>query len=370
MLGIIGPTADAVRRIQVEGPSGIMACLPPWNRSSYEPSTRRIVWPSGAQAHLFSAEEPDRLRGSNLDGCWCDELTSYPDAAAVWDMLSMALRISGPKGDAAQVVVTTTPRPLPVLKAIIAASSTVITRARTADNAANLDASTIEYLQKRYGGTMLGRQELDAELLEDMEGALWSRALLDACRVRTGPEMRRIVVAIDPSGGGADEAGIVVVGIDADQRGYLIADLSGRYSPERWARRAVEAYHRHCADRIVAEGNFGGAMVEATIRAIDPRVTVKLVNASRGKAVRAEPIVALFEQHRVHHVGNFPELEDQLCQWEPLSGGKSPDRLDALVWALTELMTTKLARFAFGSSPRRGAGRFQLIQQVFRMSGA
>jgi phage terminase large subunit-like protein len=260
-------------------------------------------------------------------------------------MLQLALRIPGPKGDAPRVVVSTTPKSLPLLKAILAAPSTAITKARTMDNAANLDASTVEYLQKRYGGTTLGRQELDAELLDDVEGALWNRALLDACRVPVQPaDFRRIVVAIDPAGGSAksnDQTGILVVAAGRDGHAYVLADMSGRYSPEGWARQAVSAYRGFRADRIIAESNFGGAMVEATIRQVDRNVPVKLVHASRGKQVRAEPVVALYEQHRVHHVGILPELEDQLCQWGPAEGGPSPDRLDALVWGISELMVEK-----------------------------
>lgn len=337
-LGIIGPTADSLRRIMVEGPSGILAVAPPWNRPTFGPATRTITWPNGAVAHLFSAEEPDRLRGPNLDGAWCDELCSWEPAELVWDMLAMALRLPGPRGHAPQVVISTTPKPIPALKSVMEAPSTVITRARTADNAANLDASTLEYLTTKYGGTTLGRQELDAELLDDVDGALWNRSLLDACRVPTMPDLRRVVVAIDPSGTrrGA-EAGIVVAGKAADGHCYVLADYSAKLSPEGWARKAITAYRAHHADRIVAEANFGAEMVETTIRSIDASVPLKLVHASRGKAVRAEPVVALYEQRRVHHVGNLPELEDELCQWTPDGSAPSPGRLDALVWAVTEL---------------------------------
>ena len=349
-LGIVGPTADAVRRIQVEGPSGILAVAPPWNRPSYEPSTRRIVWPNGAIAHLFSAEEPDRLRGPNLDGAWCDELTSWPQPEAVWDNLQMALRVPGLLGDGPRALVSTTPKPQPLLRALLASSSTVVTRARTSDNAANLDAATLAYYREKYGGTTLGRQELDAELLEDLEGALWTRALIDQCRVGVqSRDMRRVVVAVDPSGGSGrrnDETGIVVAAVSRDGHGYVLADLSGRYTPEGWARRAIDAYRLHEADRIIAEANFGGAMVENTIRAVAPNVPVKLVRASRGKAVRAEPVVALYEQRRVHHVGTLLELEDQLCQWDPNGNDPSPDRLDAMVWAMTDLMVESQVRSA------------------------
>jgi phage terminase large subunit-like protein len=343
-IGIIGPTADAVRRIMIEGPSGILSVCPPWNRPNYEPSTRKIVWPNGAVAYAFSAEEPDRLRGPNFDAHWCDEITSWANAAEVWDMLQMALRIPGPQGHPPQGVVSTTPKNQPLLRAIMAAPSTVISRARTSDNAANLDSSTLAYLREKYGNTRLGRQELDAELLEDLEGALWNRSLLDACRIKRGdaPDMRRVVVAVDPPGASSKdsaECGIIVAGIGPDRHGYILADLSGRMSPEKWARTAVNAYHGWKADRIVAEQNFGGAMVESTIKACDPLAPVKMVVASRGKQLRAEPIAALYEQHRIHHVGEFPQLEDQMTGWDPAVSGPSPDRLDAAVWACTELMS-------------------------------
>jgi phage terminase large subunit-like protein len=335
-LGIIGPTADAVRRIQVEGPSGILAVCPPWCRPSYEPSTRKIVWPNGSVAYTFSSEEPDRLRGPNFDAYWADEVTSWSNAAETFDMIMMALRIPGPQGHAPRGVVSTTPKNQALLKAIMAAPSTVITRAKTSDNATNLDASTLQYLNDKYGGSRLGRQELDAELLQDLEGALWSRDLLDACRVKRGdaPEMKRVVVAIDPPGASSKdsaECGIIVAGLGADRHGYVLADLSGRYSPEQWARRAVGAYHGYKADRIVAEKNFGGEMVESTIRSVDQSVAVRMVTASRGKQLRAEPVASWYEQHRVHHVGEFPALEDQMTGWCPTEPGPSPDRVDACI---------------------------------------
>jgi phage terminase large subunit-like protein len=342
-MGIVGPTADSVRRVMIEGPSGVLACCPPWNRPSYEPSTRRLIWPNGAVAYTFSAEEPDRLRGPNFDAHWCDEITSWANAEEVWNMLQMALRIPGPQGHPPQGIVSTTPKNQPLLKQILAAPSTVVSRAKTSDNASNLDASTLAFLQDKYGNTRLGRQELDAELLADLEGALWSRDLLDATRIRKSemPELKRIVVAVDPPGGSSRsnaECGICVAGLGADRQAYILADLSTRASPEKWASVAVGAYHSWRADRIVAEQNFGGAMVESTIRSVDPYVPVKLVVASRGKMIRAEPVASWYEQHRIHHVGEFSLLEDQLCGWCPTEPGPSPDRLDSLVWACTELM--------------------------------
>jgi phage terminase large subunit-like protein len=343
-IGIIGPTADTLRRDVVQGISGLIEVSPPWFKPTHEPSQRRIVWPNGAVAHLLSSEEPDRIRGPNLDAFFGDELTSWSNAVACWDNLQFALRISGPKGDAPAGVVSTTPKRGHVLmRSVKAEAATVTTSSKTADNGANLDKATLRYLQAKYGGTTVGRQELDAEILEDVDGALWSRALIDSSRVEPGnaPDYKRVVVAIDPAGGSGrknDETGILVAARGADGHGYVLRDLSGRFSPERWARRAIEAYHAHRADRIVVEANFGGEMVVATIRAVDPNVPVKTVHASRGKQVRAEPVVAMYEQRRVHHVGNFPELEDQLCGWDPTESGSSPDRLDALVWAITELM--------------------------------
>ena len=343
-IGIIGPTADTLRRDVVQGESGILRVSPPWDMPVHEPSQRRIVWPNGAVAWLLSSEEPDRIRGVNLDGFYGDELTSWERPEDCWDNLQFALRITGPKGDAPAGVVSTTPKRHRLLKKIMAEPATVVTRARTMDNAPNLDPQTLDYLERRYGGTSLGRQELDGELLEDVDGALWTRAMIDETRVHVLPQMRRVVVALDPAGGSSkknDETGILAAGLGLDGRGYVIADASGRYSPDGWARAATGLYHSLNADRIVAEQNFGGEMVEGTIRAVDPDVPVRLVHASRGKQVRAEPISALYEQRRVSHVGNLPGLEDQLCGWNPAENGPSPDRLDAMVWALTDLMGEK-----------------------------
>jgi len=344
--GIIGPTADTLRRDVVQGSSGLLEIAPPWCRPTHEPSQRRVVWPDGAVAHLLSSEEPDRIRGVNLDGFYADELTSWANPQACWDNLQFALRIPGPKGDAPAGVVSTTPKRHKLLRAILADPATVVTKSRTFDNAANLDGATLDYLKRQYGSSTLGRQELDAELLDEVDGALWTRSMLDECRTMTLPDMRRVVVAVDPAGGASrtsDETGIVAAGVGTDGRGYVLADASGRYTPDGWARAAVGLYRSLNADRIVAESNFGGQMVEATIRAVDGNLPVKMVHASRGKVVRAEPIVALYEQRRISHVGLLPGLEDQLCGWDPTVSGPSPDRLDALVWALTDLMGERQA---------------------------
>jgi phage terminase large subunit-like protein len=288
----------------------------------------------------YNGTEPDQLRGPEFDTAWVDELAKYRYARDLWDMLQFTMR----KGDDPRVFVTTTPRPIPVLREIIADASTVITRGKTMDNAANLAPSFMKAVIDRYSGTRLGRQELDAEMLDDVPGALWTRNMLDETRIKDQPNCRRIVVAVDPSGtagdDGGDDVGIVIAGLGIDGRGYVLGDWSCNLSPDGWGRRVGEAYAHYKADRIVAERNFGGAMVEAVIKAVDKKLPVTLVTASRGKVARAEPIAALYEQGRVSHVGSFAQLEDQICSMTPSGymGDNSPDRADALVWALSELM--------------------------------
>ena len=272
----------------------------------------------------------------------CDELAKYRYARETWDMLQFTMR-SGPDP---RVFVTTTPRPIPVIKEIVADAKTVITRGSTFDNRANLPKQFLDNLRTRYEGTRLGRQELSAEILDDIPGALWTRDMIDAARVRCAlPDMQRVVVAVDPSGtrGGSDDGdsiGIVVAGRGVDGRAYVLADRTCKLSPDGWARRAVDAYKEFKADRIIAERNFGGAMVEHVIRTIDRNVSYSEVVASRGKVIRAEPVAALYEQKRVSHIGELSALEDQMCQMagDGYSGEGSPDRVDALVWAMTELM--------------------------------
>lgn len=301
----------------------------------------RITWPCGAIALGYNGTEPNQLRGPEFDTAWVDELAKYRYARETWDMLQFTMRA----GDDPRVFVTTTPRPIPVLREIIKDPDTVVTRGSTFDNAANLPKSFLDGLEKRYKGTRLGRQELNAEILDDLPGALWTREMFDSQRKDKLPQMQRIVVAVDPSGtrgegDGGDSIGIVVAGIGIDGRGYVMADRTCKLSPDGWARRAVSAYHEFKADRIVAERNFGGAMVEAVIRTADKSVSYKEVTASRGKVARAEPIAALYEQGRVSHAPDLEELEDQMCQIGPSGyvGEGSPDRADALVWAMTELM--------------------------------
>ena len=339
-LALVAPTAADVRDVMIEGESGLLAVASPHLRPEYEPSKRRLTWPNGALATCFSAEEPNRLRGPQHDAAWCDELAAWRHEEA-WDMLLLGLRL----GADPRCVVTTTPKPIRLLRQLLGDAGAVVTRGSTYDNSANLAPAFLAQIVRRYEGTRLGRQELEAELLEDVPGALWNRDGIDRAKVGAVPEMRRIVVAVDPAVSASEESsetGIIVAGLGQDGQGYVLDDLSGRFPPAGWARRAVSAYHARHADRIVAEINNGGDLVEATIRAVDAGVSYRAVRASRGKAVRAEPVAALYEQGRVHHLGSFPALEDQMCASAPdldrSAAGFSPDRLDALVWALTDLM--------------------------------
>jgi predicted phage terminase large subunit-like protein len=342
-IALIAPTAADARDVMVEGPAGILATASPWCRPEYEPSKRRITWPNGAVAATFSSEEADRLRGPQHDAAWADELAAWNDPGSTWDMLMFGLRI----GVHPRWLATTTPKPLKLLRELLAreGKDVVVTRGSTFDNAANLAEPFLQAIRARYEGTRLGRQELNAELLEDVPGALWARSWLDAGRVDRAPPLRRIVVAIDPAvstGEGSDETGIVVAGVAPDGRMYVLEDLSGKYGPDEWARKAVGAYHRWKADRIIAEKNNGGDMVETVIRSVEQNVSYSAVHASRGKITRAEPISALYEQGKVSHVGaGLSILEDQMCaftsDFDRGRSGYSPDRLDALVWALTEI---------------------------------
>jgi phage terminase large subunit-like protein len=342
-IALVAETAADGRLVMVEGESGILSVHPKDFRPIYEKTNRTVTWPNGAQAFLYNATEPDQLRGPQHDAAWIDELAKFKYMQETWDQLQFGLRL----GKNPRQIVTTTPRPLPLIKKLMNDPDTYVTRGRTYDNAANLAAPFLRQIEDRYGGTRLGRQELEGELLEDIPGALWTRTNIDNNRRPQAPaDLQRIVVAVDPavsSEEGSDETGIVCVGVsrDADgyNRGYVLADRSVRGSPDEWARAAVALFREFEADRIVAEKNQGGEMVESVIRAVDRNVPISLVHASRGKLVRAEPVSALYEQNRVHHIGRFDELEDQMCtfsaDYDRVHG--SPDRMDALVWGLSFL---------------------------------
>lgn len=342
-------TADA-RGVMVDGESGLLNIGPKEFRPEYFPSLRQLVWPNGAIANTYNATEPDQLRGPQHDAAWCDEVAKWKYMQETWDQLQFGLRL----GTHPRQIVTTTPRPLPLIKKLMNDEDTFVTRGRTYDNVANLAGTFLKQVEDRYGGTRLGRQELEGEVLEDIPGALWQRSTIDGNRRPEAPaDLQRIIVAVDPAASseeGSDETGIVCVGLakDADgyNRGYVLADRTLRGSPEEWAKAAVGLYKEFEADRIVAEKNQGGEMVEAVIRAVDRNVPVTLVHATRGKLVRAEPISALYEQHRVHHVGHFDELEEQMCTFSQdyNRANGSPDRMDALVWGLSFLFDKMTAR--------------------------
>lgn len=351
-VALVGETIDQVREVMVFGDSGLMACAPPDRRPVWEAGRRRLVWPNGAVAQAFSAHDPESLRGPQFDAAWVDELAKWRNAQEAWDMLQFALRL----GDNPRQVVTTTPRNVGVLKRLLKTSSTVQTSAPTEANRANLAESFLHEVEARYAGTRLGRQELAGELLEDAEGALWTRAQLEAARQEVLPQMDRIVVAVDPpvSGhAGSDECGIIVVGASTQGpvqgwRACVLDDVSLRAaSPDSWARVALTAMETWGADRLVAEVNQGGDLVQSVINQIDPMVPYKAVRASRGKVARAEPVAALYEQGRVTHMAGLAQLEDQMCEMtqQGFVGKGSPDRVDALVWALHELIITPAAHW-------------------------
>ena len=330
-IAIVAPTFDMGRDICIEGETGLKSLIPDlhWNRSMGE-----MTFPSGARGKLFSAEEPDRLRGPNNYYAWCDEMSSWRYQKETWDMLMFTLR----KG-ASQVAITTTPRPSPLAKDIQARANTIVTWGSTYENTVNLSAAYISNIVKPYEGTALGRQELEAQDIEDIAGALWTRDVIESSRLRAAPDLVRIVISLDPAvstGETSAETGIIAAGIDREGHAYILEDASLRGTPHQWATQAVTCFQRHGADRLIAEANNGGDMVAHTLRTVESSLPVTLVHASRGKYIRAEPISALYERGLVHHVGTFPLLEYQMCAWLP--GHPSPDRLDALVWALTELM--------------------------------
>lgn len=334
-VNLIGATADDARDIMIEGESGILACCPRKERPEYRPSQRKLIWPNGAISLIFTADEPERLRGKQHEKLWADEVAAwrYPEA---WDQAKFGLRL----GARPRACLTTTPKPSKLVKQLIADPATHVTRGSTYANKSNLAPSFFSEIVKTYEGTRIGRQELNAEVLDDNPNALWNRKQIDESRVQKAPALKRIVIGVDPSvtsNEDSDLTGIVAAGLGADDHGYVLEDASLMASPDGWARRAVKAYHDHKADRLIAETNNGGDLVEVVIRTVDRNVSYRKVTASRGKMIRAEPIAALYEQGRIHHVGSFPDLEDQMCEFDPITSAKSPDRMDALVWAFTDL---------------------------------
>jgi len=342
----VAPTAADLRDRMIEGESGILMISPPEFKPDYEPSKRRLTWPNGASATLYTAEEPDRIRGGNHDLAWCDELASWKFSQDqignnAWDMLRLALRI----GKNPQTAITTTPKPIHVLRKLLKEKERLgvhVTKGDTYENKTNLSDDFLLEIEDVYGGTRLGRQEINGELLDDLPGAFWTREIIERNRVKQAPDLTRVVVAIDPAvtaNEDSDETGIAVCGKGVDGFFYVLADRSCRLSPNGWAQRSVATFDEFKADRVIAEVNNGGDLVEANIRTVRRNISYEKVTASRGKAIRAEPIAALSEQNKIRFVGEFDLMEDQLCAMTPdgygLSG--SPDRAEAMIWGMTFL---------------------------------
>jgi len=345
-IALVGATMAEVRSVMIEGESGILASVVrDEDLPTFEVSRGRLVWRNGAQAFVHSGERPDGLRGPQFTAAWCDEIAKWSYPRECWDNLAMCMRL----GEAPRVLVTTTPRPIPLLREMMKRDDVALVRGRTTDNV-QLPPAFIDAVKEHYGGTRLGRQELDGELIEDVAGALWSRDLLESVRVRAVPALRRVVVAVDPPAGAkGDACGIVAVALGRDGKAYVLEDASvAATSPERWARAVAACAVRNGADRVVAEANNGGEMVRSVLIAADAALPVKLVHASRGKVARAEPVAALYEGGKVAHIGAFPALEDEMCGLVSGGGyegpGRSPDRADALVWGLSELMLKRRAQ--------------------------
>lgn len=346
-IALVGASLGEARRVMVEGPSGLLAISRPKMRPEFEPSKRQLIWPTGAMATLYSGGEPDSLRGPQHSHAWCDEVGKWDHgggrAESAWDNLLLGLRL----GHAPQVVATTTPRAVALVKRLLGQADAVVTRGRTAENLDNLPPGFLRSVEARFGRSLLGRQELDGELIEEIDGALWTRALIEECREEAASaDAVRVVVGVDPPASAeGDACGIVVCALGEDGRARVLADCSVRKpTPERWARAVAGAARAWRADRVVAEANNGGEMVRSVLLAAEITLPLRLVHASRGKAARAEPVAALYEAGRVRHCGPFPQLEDELCGIMAAGGyegpGRSPDRADALVWALSELMLT------------------------------
>ena len=337
-IALVGATFADVREVMLSGPSGLLNIGPPEEQPSFESSRRRVIWPNGAVGYAFSAEDPDGLRGPQFDASWADEFAAWAKPQATLDMLRLGLRL----GDQPRLVITTTPRPIPALKALIGSKGVAVTHAATAENKANLATGFVQAMQDQYGASHIARQELEGILVDDPEGALWTRAMIDDAVQRRFCDVERVVVGVDPpaSAGTGDECGILVcgaLGTGNSSRASVLADYSTRARPEAWAARVANAFEDHDADCVIAEANQGGDMVRAVLQAAQPDLPVRLVHASRGKRARAEPIAALYSAGRVSHVARMPTLEDQMCAFGSPDQSGSPDRVDALVWALTSL---------------------------------
>lgn len=351
-IALVAETAADARDVMILGDSGLVKCDPNLTIDSWSPTNRRLSWPNGSTAWVYNATEPDQLRGPQHHFAWIDELAKFRYMQETWDQTQFGLRL----GTDPKCLVTTTPRPMPLIKKLVADPDTYVTKGSTFDNSGNLAKPFLKQIEDRYGGTRLGRQELEGEILGDIPGALWTRSNIDDNRIKEAPaDLERVIVAVDPaasSNEGSDENGIVVVGLARDEdgyaRGYVLEDASLRGTPEEWARTAVRMYRKWSADKIIAEKNNGGDMVASVIKAVDRSLPVKLVHASRGKVVRAEPMSALYEQGRVHHVGRHDLLEDQMCTFsvDNLRNDStgSPDRVDALVWGLSEIFEKMVGR--------------------------
>lgn len=336
-VNLIGATADDARDIMIQGESGILACCNKWEKPRYKKSERCLEWPNGAKSLIFTADEPERLRGKQHMKLWCDELAAWRYTES-WDQAMFGLRL----GDNPQAVITTTPRPTKLIKELAKDNRCVVTTGSTYDNKANLASTFLQAIVNKYENTRLGRQELNAEILDDNPNALFNQSRIDELRVNTHPELRRIGIGIDPSVSAnehSDETGIIVAAIGVDGHGYVLHDASLVATPAGWAKVVTKCGREYDVDIVIAETNNGGDLVEANLRTEkDFNFRFKKVHASRGKAIRAEPVAGLYEQGRIHHVGYFPALEDQMCDFNPqIEQDKSPDRMDALVWAFWEL---------------------------------
>ncbi|MES2986881.1 MAG: terminase family protein [Pseudomonadota bacterium] len=344
-IALVGANADDVRQVMIEGPSGIVCVARSDERPVWHRATREVRWPNGAIASVYSAEAPERLRGPEHHAAWCDELGKWRNGDATWDNLVMTMRI----GARPRILVTTTPRSTRLMLRVRALPSMIETLGKTRDNP-HLPATFVAAMVAEYGGTLRGRQELDGEMIEEVAGALWSRAVIERQRVREAPDLVRVVVGVDPPAGTqGDACGIVAVGLGTDGFGYVLEDASVQgLAPEGWARAVAACADRHEAELVVAEKNQGGSMVESVLRAADNMMPVRLVHASRGKSARAEPVSALYEGGKIWHAGRFPMLEDELCGLQAGGGyegpGRSPDRADALVWAMSALMPKRRGR--------------------------